>query len=1097
MADTSELEAELLAALGVSAPVTEPAPEPAPNNHLPTEGATTQPQPHERQPVRHPAQQTTTEPLPTHSLSTSPAPPTLAEAPTPSISSPAAIPTTTVATAPTATTVPAAAADTPLDALLSSALEAHPAPEPNSKLSSPPVVQPVHPPSQTPAPSRTDAVPQKPALSTPAPPPQETPGIRSPKRLRSPDSIDESSVKRQRMADQTMPKQEATVPPANANIDFAAMLNDALANFDQHALPEDGDIVMQDANVEQPAAPASTISDAEKAENKIMKASSNPFYVMRSMSLPVLGNIAVQILLRLSQQPRTETESLLADSASEFRRAYDMLRDIFRPTRKAFSASPLLSPDELDITDSEDRETIRMSNLAATAASVFGAHDVAVNDVHDAFFSIFIPEDGEYKSPLTDLLVSLKTRMLLDALNKTDQSQPVSQLLDALFPINFEESLKQRSGDLLLNPDEEGLVARMRERREQLVKSAADESMKRSLEDESSAQNFTGILSVFLQSHLGVIVDYAEKYGVNIPLNEEETAPAQDLVGIQQEEDDSLAALLQSHFEQTEGGLTPGKGLLSNGAIQDQLSSAEDDGLALRKLIEESLSSHIPELKETPADPHASAALPDFDSKNLASFISEKLKNELDIPTHGLPNLSAQAQTPNNGVHPQYMAQLNQNHASPYQPYSQGPNSTPPAGANGDGLPPNQSMPTAALYERARQAAVAKSSNTTRREGLHSTRRPWTPEEEKALMAGLDMVKGPHWSQILSLFGPQGTISDILKDRTQVQLKDKARNLKLFFLKTNSEMPYYLQSVTGELKTRAPGQAARKEAEEKARMNVEEERARVQGIITLAGGLQNNHHPASNTPLAASPPKRASPGTPGFVGLGAGSTSTTHMATGNGATMQGPPRIKTELPDQHSLHKVTAFPPIQPAPAPGSAMQQQTRAPLPSLQPQPGLQQQPRPQPQQPYQQPQQAQQPQQPRQQTSMPTQQQQQQPQQQQQQRQPLPQHQQQAQQQSQSTAQPQPQSQQHQQGQPLAPPQARAQSQATQQQSRVSPPTAQTQPLPTPPIPPNHHSTPDHAQDAKLFETLQAAIAASAANETHTPLATAVSEGSATMN
>lgn len=106
-------------------------------------------------------------------------------------------------------------------------------------------------------------------------------------------------------------------------------------------------------------------------------------------------------------------------------------------------------------------------------------------------------------------------------------------------------------------------------------------------------------------------------------------------------------------------------------------------------------------------------------------------------------------------------------------------------------------------------------------------------------MAGLDMVKGPHWSQILTLFGQNGTISDILKDRTQVQLKDKARNLKLFFLKTNSEMPYYLQAVTGELKTRAPTQAARKEAEERARMNSEEDQARIQGIMTLAGGLQN------------------------------------------------------------------------------------------------------------------------------------------------------------------------------------------------------------------------------------------------------------------
>lgn len=183
-------------------------------------------------------------------------------------------------------------------------------------------------------------------------------------------------------------------------------------------------------------------------------------------------------------------------------------------------------------------------------------------------------------------------------------------------------------------------------------------------------------------------------------------------------------------------------------------------------------------------------------------------------------------------------------------------------------LPPSQSLPTSVLYERARQAAVAKSSAHARREGLQSTRRPWTPEEEKALMAGLDMVKGPHWSQILQLFGLNGTISDILKDRTQVQLKDKARNLKLFFLKTNSEMPYYLQCVTGELKTRAPSQAARKEAEEQARVQAGSSPgtyastymngSTVNGTSSLAHGL-----PASGSPRPGSATPGAGPSTPG------------------------------------------------------------------------------------------------------------------------------------------------------------------------------------------------------------------------------------------
>ncbi|TPR01560.1 Glycosyl transferase 8 family protein [Aspergillus niger] len=162
----------------------------------------------------------------------------------------------------------------------------------------------------------------------------------------------------------------------------------------------------------------------------------------------------------------------------------------------------------------------------------------------------------------------------------------------------------------------------------------------------------------------------------------------------------------------------------------------------------------------------------------------------------------------------------------------------------------SQSQPTQVLYERARMAASAKSSPSSRKSGLPSQRRPWTTEEENALMAGLDRVKGPHWSQILAMFGPGGTISEALKDRNQVQLKDKARNLKLFFLKSGIEVPYYLKFVTGELKTRAPAQAAKREARERQKKQGEEDKAHVEGIkgmMALAGahaqpvGLAHGH----------------------------------------------------------------------------------------------------------------------------------------------------------------------------------------------------------------------------------------------------------------
>ena len=104
------------------------------------------------------------------------------------------------------------------------------------------------------------------------------------------------------------------------------------------------------------------------------------------------------------------------------------------------------------------------------------------------------------------------------------------------------------------------------------------------------------------------------------------------------------------------------------------------------------------------------------------------------------------------------------------------------------------------------------------------------------------------------MFGPGGTISEVLKDRNQVQLKDKARNLKLFFLKSGIEVPYYLQFVTGELKTRAPAQAAKNEAKGKA--NTDEDRAHIEGLMALAGGSSHEmEQPATflgnvNVPMA-------------------------------------------------------------------------------------------------------------------------------------------------------------------------------------------------------------------------------------------------------
>ena len=81
-----------------------------------------------------------------------------------------------------------------------------------------------------------------------------------------------------------------------------------------------------------------------------------------------------------------------------------------------------------------------------------------------------------------------------------------------------------------------------------------------------------------------------------------------------------------------------------------------------------------------------------------------------------------------------------------------------------------------------------------------SNRKIWSNDEENALLEGLEYVRGPHWSQILALYGEAGLRGDVLKSRSQVQLKDKARNMKLFFVKHGLEVPEILKNVTGELK---------------------------------------------------------------------------------------------------------------------------------------------------------------------------------------------------------------------------------------------------------------------------------------------------------
>ncbi|AOA61705.1 Telobox-containing general regulatory factor [Komagataella phaffii CBS 7435] len=118
-------------------------------------------------------------------------------------------------------------------------------------------------------------------------------------------------------------------------------------------------------------------------------------------------------------------------------------------------------------------------------------------------------------------------------------------------------------------------------------------------------------------------------------------------------------------------------------------------------------------------------------------------------------------------------------------------------------------------------------------------RRPWTEEEERALKQALEL-KGPHWSQILELFGAGGKISEALKNRTQIQLKDKARNWKMFFLKNNFPVPSYLTKVTGDLDR--DEKSSRRNKSKKPRVNAKNIDPKTSGPIKLQQGEHTQHN---------------------------------------------------------------------------------------------------------------------------------------------------------------------------------------------------------------------------------------------------------------
>ncbi|KAL8644885.1 MAG: hypothetical protein Q9226_007547, partial [Calogaya cf. arnoldii] len=523
---------------------------------------------------------------------------------------------------------------------------------------------------------------------------------------------------------------------------------------------------------------------------------------LKIQSLPILDNLARQVLGTFAKSSYSELLLITSDDDSEPSQAYSTLMSLFDHTKKVYSIrTPFLSPPDLGLAQREQVEIIRKANLATFVSSVFGSRDVGFYDLDEFFLDTFLAEGARLLKIQAGLFLDLKTQAYISAIAHRDRSR--EDILQDLFPDDIEQRLlDRRAGAKQLGPGEVDFIQRSKNRKKTLLDESMTEEAIGLLPNkyvwDEFLRDISGYVSKNATSIIGLPVNGSKASTQTRPTNQVETEQSQQpkrqairkqaRAQLSQEPDPAPATAPTNSFVQVAQMVPPTTDNITEKAARAAQFALEDFGVSNES------AGH---------------------SQNDRQGQQEQLPQQYPFQFEQQPA-------------PYYTHQNQFDNNSQQQLAESGPEQHAPGdlragqGVFGHVPYPTQTAPTSVLYERARHAATVKVSPSNKRSGHPSQRRPWSTEEENALMSGLDQVKGPHWSQILALYGPGGTMNETLKDRNQVQLKDKARNLKLFFLKSGIEVPYYLQFVTGELKTRAPQAAKQEQQRNEAAARIEE-----------------------------------------------------------------------------------------------------------------------------------------------------------------------------------------------------------------------------------------------------------------------------------
>lgn len=495
----------------------------------------------------------------------------------------------------------------------------------------------------------------------------------------------------------------------------------------------------------------------------------NPALAVRLENLQALDHAAYHILSFLARLTPVDALGLARAPDSPSSREYAALRSSFEYTRRFYNTGAhFLSPKDTGLQEKGQVDTLRKANQAIFVSSVFTG-EIGLRDMDRSFLSVFVPEGGKLLKPQGSMYLELKTQGFITAW-RTGAAPPAIVMSDLFGPDIDKSILSRRPGVSALASSEQDFLNRLSSRREILQTHIKNNTLNQ-LPDKYKWEDFSREVSSYLFKNTESPLTNSDGTA-GPPRNDGARVPPQG---------------------QMEGQFSVNGASFPPGSHEPFASPA-------------TVATNIP-----------SGGLPLHDD-----FVAQAARAaEIAMQAAGgvafaepLPSTTS-TPPPNQGTH-----HTHPNIKSEYQHYDpnidRGPARSP--GENISSIPSeiphvSQTAPTSVLYERARLAATTKAL-AARKGASPSQRRPWTTEEENTLMAGLDRVKGPHWSQILAMYGPGGTINEALKDRNQVQLKDKARNLKLFFLKSGIEVPYYLKYVTGDLKTRAPGHPNKQESKD-------------------------------------------------------------------------------------------------------------------------------------------------------------------------------------------------------------------------------------------------------------------------------------------